>query len=214
MSYIRKIGKNYAMQIRWQGKTRQFSLRVSDKKNAEKLQKRIDYEIAMGIFNPERFHSKRNETVTLSHLKEKFLRFLDDRKNQYSPQSIKAYKYNLGMLEKILGEIELIKITPELVERDILTYLFGNYRKATVRHCMTHFRAIFSKAMDWQLITSNPFSGKVPKAERKKPWYLRQDEIETLRDYFAKPEIPKWQDDLVFLVLNTGLRKSEIFNLN
>jgi integrase len=106
-----------------------------------------------------------------------------------------------------------VKINAEYVEKHILTHLFLNYKYNYVRHLMISFRTFFSRAVEWKMIKSNPFSKKVPKAEKKSPRYLRQDEIERMREYFCQDFLPSWQNRLVFLTINTGLRKSEVFNL-
>jgi len=45
MSYIRKIGKNYVIEFTWKGKRFSKSLRLSEKKRALRLQKKIDFEL-------------------------------------------------------------------------------------------------------------------------------------------------------------------------
>lgn len=213
MSYLRKIGKKWYIDFRWNGKHYTKSLKVTSKKMAEDLQKKIDYELAMGTWHPGHMKSKSKEGTIVKDFGEKFKKYLQSRKKQYSYKTLQAYNYNLQLLDKLIGDLEISKVTPDLVEHEIIPYLLNNYKIAGVRHCLTHFRAIFTRAVDWGYIDKNPFSGRVPKLKRKIPRYLQIEEIEKLKEYFSKPEIPNWQGDMVFLALNTGLRKSELFNL-
>ncbi len=213
MSRIHKSGKNYMIEFKIYGVRYHKSLGVSDKRSALKMKAIIDSEIALGKFSPQKFFKNRNEHQTLSDLKKKLFAFLEDRKSLYRYRTIQTYHYNMNELIRIVGDIELSSITPQLVEKDIESHLYANYSRGTVRQLMTSFRFFFNKALDWGLIQTNPFSKRVPPMQKRQPRYLREEEIRKMEEYFKQDFIPSWQYDLVFLTLNTGLRRSEVYNL-
>jgi integrase len=171
--------------------------------------------LATGKFNPDSFLKKKSTFFSISDLENEYMRYLRNRGKAISKKSITAYQYNINILKNIFGqEYEIHKITPKSVENEIMFYLNGRFKsQASCSHCLRHFRAVFYKAVEWKMIPENPFSGKVKKIEKKQPRYLKQYEIEKMTEYFERTSIPKWQGELVFFTLNTGLRKEEVFNL-
>jgi len=213
MSYLRKIGKNYVIQFRWEGKTIQRSLGTSNRKDAMGIRAAIDSELWRNNF-PTIFKTEEKNAYTIHDLRDKLYKYWKEREKLFSPGTIETYKYNYQVLQDMLGDMKLHRITDQYVDNQILPLLLSNHKKSMVRHHMVHFRAFFSKAVDWQMIEKNPFSRKVPKLEKKQPRYLKAEELALMSEYFSKDSLPRWQYEIVFLAVNTGLRKSEICRLN
>jgi hypothetical protein len=105
MSYLRKIGKNYVIQFRWDGKTHQRSCGTSRKRDAEYIQGQVDIDLWKGKF-PAAFADETEREFKLTDLQKEFFAFLDNRIARYSPQTIFTYKYDFKTLMKIVGDIE------------------------------------------------------------------------------------------------------------
>jgi integrase/recombinase XerC len=213
MSSIVKEGKHYKISFYWNDRKYRRSLKVSSKVKAKELQLEYDQLLAKGIFPDVEFKKQEIEIKTLQQLKDEFLNFLYKRTKEYSDKTIKAYEFNLNKLMEIAGDIEMERFTKSMIEKDLLPYLYSKYSKSTVIHFITHFRAIFGKAVDWNVIQKNPFSKMVPRADKKKPRYFKRAEIEKFEEYFTQDDIPIWQYDLVCFGVNTGFRKFELYNL-
>ena len=82
---------------------------------------------------------------------------------------------------------------------------------ASVNRAMACLRHLFTKAVEWEMIESNPFKkGKslILKENNQRIRYLIGDEVEKLLG-----ECPDYLSDIVECGINTGMRKSEILNL-
>ncbi len=210
MSHIRKVGKNYSIEFNWNDKRYHRSLGVSNREYARKMQQKLDYQISNGEFNPARFFGKADDVMTLSQLREKLARHLDAHSGDYTQRTIQTYLYNFDELIKIIGDVELEKVNPGVVE-DVEIYLNRDYSHATRRQRLATFRLVFNKAKEWGYILINPFIGKVPKKLKTKPQFLTEEEIERMRDYFS--DKTPWLYDMIFLTVNTGLRRREVSDL-
>ncbi len=215
MSYIRKIGKNWVIEFKYNGKKYIRSLRVLDKKSAQKIQAFVDYQIAMGQLDPNFINRTQREYFTVGDLVKEYLKYINVRyKTELKPKTYIAYKESIDKFLKIVGDIEIRQIDSVFIEKNILPEYRSRYAKDSVRHHLGAIRTMFNKATDWKMIDKNPFLKKVPRRGVKIPRYFKEDEIKTMREYFSKKRRPQWQGDIVFFCMNTGLRRAEAIGLD
>ncbi len=214
MSYLRKKGDFYTIEFRYMGKRYIRGLGVSALREAKHLQAAIDYQIATGKLDPEYLKTKIREETSLFELAEEYISFIKANGKRYSVKTIESYEQSAELIKQILGDTMLKRIDAKVVETKILPFLYDGYSYGSVRHYMIDFRSQFSKAVDWGYIGVNPFTGKVPKRKKRVPHYYKEDEIDRMEEYFANPNLPRWQGHITFLGMNTGLRKHELFNLD
>ena len=220
MSHLRIKGNTWVIFFYWRGRQYSRSLglkaksgnKILNRKIAERMQAEIDYLLRTGNFDMQKYFAREAKSVYLSDFVQEYLEYIHNRK-KYKPGAIQTYEYSLQLLMEIIGDIPLNRVNRVLVDKKILPALEGRLATATVRHHMINFRSAFSKAVEWGYLKKNPFFGMVPNREKKVPRYFTKEEIEKMRDYLLQKKIPRWQYDLIFLALNTGLRKSELLNL-
>lgn len=214
MSYIRKPKgkKNFQIEYTYRGKRYVRSLGVGDRSSAMKIQALIDYQIAMGELDERWWDKMSRDGMTYFEFFDEYKSFVD--KQDFSDRTVEAYTESAKLFKKIVGDIPLKNINVFMVEKEILPYLYQKYNGSSPRHHMGNFRIMFGKALEWGIVDKNPFERRVPKKKKRIPRYYRDKELQIMRDYFARPNIPRWQGDAVFLVLNTGLRRSELLNLD
>ncbi|MCB0263266.1 MAG: tyrosine-type recombinase/integrase [Calditrichaeota bacterium] len=215
MATIYKPGnsRNYSIKFYFNGKQYHRSLKVKNKRDAERLKSEIEMAIAQGAFNPEQLVSGvRKETLLFDFLND-YLQYLDSRRNKYSPRTVECYERSVVKLRQIIGNIPLKSVNVKLIETKILPYLESQFKPATVKHNIVNFRQIFSFTVKWELLPKNPFSGLAPKLSREMPVFFKESEIRKIINYFNRPDGVPWQQLYFLLMLNTGNRKTELFNL-
>jgi site-specific recombinase XerD len=214
MSYIKKKGNKWIIWYRWKGVQYNKSLKVRDKKSAEKLQKLIDYQISTGEFDPDMFEGPRKQDKDLSFLINKYINYLGLNKKNYKPKTIENYISSINLFKSVVGNVYLNRINIGLIENKILPYYLENYSIASIRHHFININIMLNKAIEWELMPKNPLKKRIPKIEKRVPRYFKKNELEQMKTYFSNPKIPKWQGELVILTVNTGLRREEVFNLD
>lgn len=118
-------------------------------------------------------------------------------------------RVNLERLVRFFGDRRLQDITPMMIEQFKAERL-KEVAPATVNKALACLKAMFNKASDWGLVDgNNPVSKvKLLKVDNKRLRYLEKPEITRLIG-----NCPAHLKPIVILALNTGMRKSEIFNL-
>ncbi|NTV28734.1 MAG: site-specific integrase [Candidatus Omnitrophica bacterium] len=155
-----------------------------------------------------RFLDKREEQQTLfKALAEAYLE--KHLKLNCSKGWARKERVNLDRLARFFGDRRLQDITPMMVEQFKAERL-KEVAPATVNKALACLKAMFNKASDWGLLDGkNPVSKvKLLKVDNKRLRYLEKPEIARLIGNCLAHLKP-----IVILALNTGMRKSEIFNL-
>jgi len=147
-----------------------------------------------------------------------FEKFTDRYYETYSKPNKKSYvrdKTSIKVLKRFFSGKTLQRINAWLVERyksqrqKELTRYGRHPSKATINRELACLKHMFTKAVEWGLVSSNPV--KKVKLFPEKPNKLRvlsNGEFEKLYNVssdFLKP--------ILVIAINTGLRRSEIFNL-
>ena len=142
-----------------------------------------------------------------------------------------------------LQDKQLGEVTPWDVDKWRSARAKSGVKPATIRRDIGALRAMFGKAVEWQILDENPTGGvKLPKIDRKKrPRFLTEAEERRLRETLLEREarmkakragFNEWRDTrglhvlenrtapysdhlapIVLLALNCGLRRGELFNL-
>ncbi len=106
----------------------------------------------------------------------------------------------------------LNKFNSNLIEKLQTECMAKNYKSAYINKIVTILKHMFTKALDWEMITEETLKKvrkvKLLKGEVKRLRYLSEEEAERLVfncEPYLKP--------IVVCALNTGMRKSEIFGL-
>jgi integrase len=212
VSTIRKIGKYWCIDFKYNRRGHTKSLKVTTRPEALKLQREVDYQIVRKRLDPQNIFGSPSQYIPLYKFTDRFLKDLENRSDNQG--SIDAYDYAIKRLYNIIDKnIDIKLLTRFTVFEKILPYLKDKYALGTRRNTIKHLKSVFNKALDWGLIEVNPFAGKdiIPRAEKRQPRYFKSDEIKAMKKYLIQR--PPWQYELIFLTMNTGLRKSEVLNL-
>lgn len=212
MSSIHKNGKYWTMRFKYEGKQYNRSLKVTRKRAAEEIQAQVDERIAKGTLRIDNILDPGSDKdVRLPELIALFREYLRHGSKKYADTTITAYDYSCEVIQKIFGNVYLNQIDPHRF--NLIPYLRKEYgwKENTIRHHLVNWRSIFGFAARSGFIEANPFHRIVPKKEKKKPVFFRTEEIEKIKQYFLARD--DWQRTYFILMLNTGMRKHETFDL-
>ena len=189
-------------------KTKKWVRRVvyCSRKEAERIRKKIDADIAMGIFN---IMDNDGPDYSWVELRKKYLKYAQRNKSEGTAERDKNV---MDVFEAFLGtdEYPLTAITGNMIERYKADRLKAGRKEATVGLEMRHLRSIFYQAMKWEMMDTNPVVGvKHPKKDIIKVRYLTKAEIKRLLEAIRRGE--DWDfGKLVQAYLNTGARRNEL----
>lgn len=187
--------------------------REMNRKIAEQLQSEIDADIARGIF-PTHIERRQQQSVTFYGFLDEFAAFIRKQKSRYKPRTVEHYDYTFSIMRKIVRpDVPLQAITRQKVAKDVHPPIFADFSSHSARGILADMRSAFNHAVEWQYIAENPFAGMVPKPPKTVVDFFELPEIEIIREYCNRPDVPDWQGDWIFLTLNTGLRKMEALTL-
>ncbi len=140
-----------------------------------------------------------------------FLTYLDVEKN-YSPETIKEYKYDLEMLDRFLTDKPLITYSTMEI-RKFLQHLKRdrNYAAPSVHRKICSARSFFKFLRQQNYISENPAEIiESPKIARSLPKTLTVDEVAQLVEATTSDR----DRLLVIMLYSSGVRVSELCNLN
>jgi integrase len=149
--------------------------------------------------------SKRGASVA-----EFFRRFIDYAHANYAGQHLQSDLSRIKNIQEFLarkGVKMLSGITPGLIEEFMTVVLDGRSPK-TRKNYLTLLKTILNYAVKWDVLEKNPLAQvRPPKIVKKFHFYSR---IEVARLIQAAQEPIK---TAIILLVNTGLRRAELFNL-
>lgn len=188
---------------------------------AEKALRKIQGEVALESFNLKEYLPHLNK-MTLG----KFRRlYLDHREKEIERGNISQNTFDTDnqstkLLITVFGEQRLLsEISRNAVQHFIDTLLgsttkFGKpYKPTSINVHLRTLRSAFSHARKLGLISVNPFIGFPLLNVDTSPRYLEESEIQKIRQYLEKSEV-SWHLDFFEFGLKTGLRRSEILDVN
>ncbi len=85
----------------------------------------------------------------------------------------------------------------------------------TIHHCLSLLRRILNRAYNWKSFKNKlpSFNGIFPKFDNTRKRFLTKKEVELIIKIINKIDYTGEWCDIILFALNTGIRKSEIFNL-
>jgi len=170
--------------------------------------------LALQVLNDVRLKIVKGEYLGI--YEEKKITFKDYAK-QYldfskANKALSTYKrhdrVNIAHLKSFFKEKHLFEITAQMIEKYKAMRL-EKVAPATVNRELASLKHMFTKAIEWGLVKTNPAKGvKRLKEPPGRLRYLKTEEIKKLLDACADHV-----RSIVIAALNTGMRKSEILNL-
>ncbi len=215
MGLISKPGSRYYWINIKVGHKRIFeSTRTENKKKAQEILSIRHAELlsektmAAGRSEPQKLKEKKEtKPYTFNELANQYLDWVNGRQRSYSRKKSVVKK-----LKERFGNMELNDFNYRTLEAFQTDCIRNDFKPAYVNKIITVFKHMFTKALDWEMITEETLKKvrkvKLLKGEVKRLRYLSEEEAERLVfncEPYLKP--------VVVCALNTGMRKSEIFNL-
>ena len=161
-------------------------------------------DIARGHFNLE----KVRKPVPFSNLVEKYKEFASGYKRGWETE-----KYIVEEFASLFGDTPLAQITTWQIEK-WKSETGKRLNPVTVNRRLTVIKHIFKKAVEWDLLKSNPATSvKRFSVTSERTRFLSHDEIKNLLAECEKQVTSPWLLPLVTLALNTGMRQGELLKL-
>ncbi len=182
---------------------RRYRKVIGTKKQAEKVQKKLEAEIAEG-----KWDVRGTEDIPFSQLVDEYLEFIKLNK-AVSTSKIRKYRIE-AHLQPYFKDVTLSQITPQMVDNYKALRLRVGASPNTVNRELANLSHMLKMAVRWRYVNVNAVSGvqkmRVPERNCR---FLDQEEIRKLlqsaKESYAYP--------LVMTAVHTGIRKSEILNL-
>jgi integrase len=158
-------------------------------------------------FNPYEEIIKKSEKMTFKELINKYI-------EDYAKHNTKTWKECLASMNKkadSLYDMEISDIQKSDIQK-IFNKVTTNGKYAANRF-IEHVRAIFNKAIEWELLDKNPADRILKHKEKKRERYLTSEEIPIFLKALAE-ENNRLLEDIFIISLLTGARKSNVLAMN
>ena len=206
MASIVKEGKYYKIYFIYGGKRIKRSLKTGSKKIALQIQRKIEDDLALGLFNIRNYSP---------HLQKSLSEFIEEvvqyAKINKSSSTVMREERILKNFFKFVGDVPIQTIKSKIIEA-YKKYLLQekDFSKNGVNIELRHLSAAFSIAVKYDYIPSNPFK-KIQKVQtpKKKPIYLTKNQAQQLLDFTRDRSIYPY----ILISLSTGARISEVCKL-
>ena len=130
-------------------------------------------------------------------------------KNTFSPKYLKSIKVSFKHLIDYFGEDRKISTIGIKETEEFMFYIKEGAPRGYVVY-LRNLKAAFNKAIDWEIIETNPFTKiKIKKIQRERPKFLLREELKPILD---KTGIKIFKDMFLFSFY-TGARLSEVVNI-
>lgn len=188
------------------GKQKWVSTKTQSKVEAEYILGKVRTNIKEGKGLEILRQVKQSQKHTLGALALKYMEFSQSQKGYVKKRSvIKLLIQEIG--NQLLSTISLMKL--ELYQSELLS---KGLKPATVNRRIGTLKHMFNKANDWGMMTDEQAQKlnkiKLLKENNKRLKYLSSEECRALLN-----ACPDYIKPIVITAINTGMRKSEIFNL-
>lgn len=192
------------------------------------LARQIRNERIISIQHGDELPQEKKKAITFEKLAEQYLKWSSENKSRGGIDDKSRYENHLKYRfdHKRLDEIVIFDL-----EKMKLEMSKAGVSPKTISHCLGLIRAMYNKAIDWNLyLGENPIKKKrpgekkgiMPIVQNVRDRFLSIEEAELLlkelkRNHQIKKEYKELKDsklhDITLISLHTGARASEIFNL-
>ncbi|MGR3221031.1 MAG: tyrosine-type recombinase/integrase [Candidatus Anammoxibacter sp.] len=199
-----KRGGVWWTHIKLNGKNVQKSLKTSDKGLAKSIEAKIRLGIAEGTY----LNKPKGDKFTISSLVSKYL----DEHSKPNKGEI-TYKNDISFSKRIVlyfGKMLINDVKPSHISEFITERRFDGASDILLNHELRLLRHAYNLAIrNWELVDESPFTKiKIPSGDIKRVRYLSEDEEKRLMT-----SLPEWLKPIVTIAMETGLRLSNITNL-
>jgi integrase len=199
---IRKRGDKWVVDL-YLPNGKRFVKTVGGKKQAEQVYKQIQSEIIEG-----KWGIRETENIRFKELVTKYLEYA---KMSKSASTFSTDEYRIRKhLVPYFGNLMLNTITPAMVDAYKVKRNKDKAMPKTINNELVALSHIFKMAVRWKFIDRNVVAGiEKMKIVRNPPKFLSESEIERIIDASRESYIYP----IVVTALHTGMRKSELLNL-
>ena len=195
-----KRGPVWWMRFNYQGQQIRRSTETTDRKLAE----RIYYKV-MGQIAENRLPG---EEKTVRELLERYLR--DHSAPNKAPGSYRRDKSLVDHLIRAFGDLTLVQVRPALLAEYKGKRRIDGAAAKTINDELTVLGHAYKLAMkEWEWVTENP----VQKVSKEKVRNLIERWLTPEEEKRLLAASPTWLQEIILFALHTGLRQSEILNL-
>ncbi len=199
--FITKTKKSPYYQLVYEvnGKRKTVSTKAKSKKKAETFLNNFK------IPSQKKSNERKSNVPNLLYFKSEYIDYIEKSKSKSYAKSVKL---SFNQLTLFFGDISLTQITPKLVDQFIIS-IFNRSQYAAGLYYRT-LKAAFTKAIDWEYITLNPFTKvKHPKVPKKHPVFISIEEFNLILHQTKEPYLR----NLFTLAFNSGMRLGEVTNM-
>lgn len=209
--YKRPDSKNWWMKFYFDGELIQQSTKCANKRDATTVESAYRTQLALGKIGIK----PKPKAGTFKQAAEDFLKW-SKVKHAQKPNSYNRMVFSCQSSIAFFGETKVDKIEPKDIEQFVFWRLKQTSRKTgtgisqtTVNYELAALKAIFKRLVSAETLEKNPAQNVKQLAENDKKFYvLSRDEQ---RIYLLA--CPQQLRDVATIMLETGMRPSEIYNL-
>ena len=197
-------GRIWWIKVSHGGKKVETSLGTSNRKLAQAIEAKIRTEIIEGSY----FKKSKGNYITVTNLIDKYL--AEHSRLNKGEITYRNDRYFSKRIVQHFGNQYLNDLKPIHISKFITQRRNDGVGDVTINHELRLLRHAYNLAIHvWELVDETPFSKfKIPSGDVKRVRYLSQDEEGRLSD-----ALPEWLKPIVTIARETGLRLSNIINL-
>ncbi len=217
--FKKKGSKNWWIKIRHRGKIIEKSTETSNKE----LAKKIEAKVRVDIIEEKYFNVRKSKNLTIAELLD-----LYDQKHsaiKKKPQVRKNENFLIKRFRELLGKEKAKNLFPSRIEEYMVqrrnegkrsikpngeVRRTGGISDVTLHHELSLVKHAYYLAIKWGILKHNPFdSVTLPKGDKQRTRYLSIEE-----SIIVVKESPDWLRPMIIFGLDTGLRLTNICELN
>lgn len=179
----------------------QQSTRTRNRQIAEAIRS----ETELRLFRGEIANSIQSDEAQITVVFLRFLRSIEKSYADYKTEATRLRNWQEYLLRKGLTTID--QISPAHVD-DFFTTALGDHSPKTKRNYLGILKTCLNRAVQWGLIRSNPIASVRPPKLVKAFHYFSPEEMEAIKAVAGEP-----LRTAIVILVNTGLRRSELYNL-
>ena len=204
--FISKSKKTPFYQLTYEvdGKRTTISTKTTNEKEAQEFLIKFKYSL---IEKPQKsiIHVSNSTTILLSAFQKEYLEYASPTKSKKYCDSI---SFSFKQLISFCGDLALDKTDTRILDKFITSAYSRTQRGA--HHYYRTLKAAFNKAVEWNVIETNPFTKiKFPKLSKSFPTFISEDEL-----LIIMANTPyQYLKDIFIVGFYTGLRLGELINM-